>query len=71
MRGFSILVCSYNFYADLRIPLRRGRRQVSITPGHLKGIVIGKLEPSSLHAGKVQPGTLERPLSVYEEAVMV
>ncbi|GHT02551.1 hypothetical protein AGMMS50276_32510 [Synergistales bacterium] len=53
--------------------VKSGRRQVSVIPGHLKGIISDRLETPPPHSeridNKLQPGALERPLSVYEEAV--
>jgi transposase len=55
-------------------PVKSGRRQISIIRGHLKGIVIGSgntLPGIETPRGNISTGSLERPLSVYEEAVSV
>jgi transposase len=53
-------------------PIKSGRRQISIIPGHLKGIVNVRadiLSDTETPDRSISESTLERPLSVYEEAV--
>jgi transposase len=71
--GEAISICEGSTGAVLAVHcLKSGRHETVVLPGHLTGILSGRTEalPDSQELRvSVPPGELERPLSIYEEAV--